>query len=519
MKRAISYLRFSSSKQSTGDSFRRQLHATEKFCRENKLELSKNRLEDLGVSAWSGKNLDDTSALGGFLKLVEAGKIPKGTVLIVENLDRLTRGEITDALELFLSIIRQGVEIVTTMDGKWYSRESIRKSPTDLMISIIYLTRGNNESETKSIRGKEAWLNRHNKISKGEFVKFHAPNWLSKKDNKYIVTQENDDKVKLIFDLYLKGYGGHALVKELIKRNIKSFSKSGEWTIEYIHKILTNPAVIGRFESSGMSVNHYYPACVTDEIFYKALEQRKKNTEFHCKTITAKYVNIFGGLCKCHKCGGNMVIHTGRGTSKNTKHKTYTYFICANSKISKCKYEFTPLDKFTDTFLMLINNMDFSSLIFAKEPKKDNTDALRGEIIELQKTIDRVALAVVKTESRTLENQLRQLEIDRASKEKKLQQEIVANAGQVDTKGEYQELIHAAHKKLKDNNFRLALRNLLRKHVEKIIVSADEYTILLNDSNDTVSVKMNEKDFQLAFGAKTELAEPVLAGVVANQFN
>ncbi len=119
MKTAISYLRFSSKKQSANDSYRRQIEATEKFCRENHLVLSR-RLEDLGVSAWTGKNLSDESALGGFLKLVEAGKIPKGTVLICENLDRISRAKILDALSLFTSILRKGVEIVTSMDGKWY---------------------------------------------------------------------------------------------------------------------------------------------------------------------------------------------------------------------------------------------------------------------------------------------------------------------------------------------------------------------------------------------------------------
>ena len=48
--------------------------------------------EDLGISEWKGKNLSDESALGGFSILAEAGKIPHGTVLIVENLDRLRKG-------------------------------------------------------------------------------------------------------------------------------------------------------------------------------------------------------------------------------------------------------------------------------------------------------------------------------------------------------------------------------------------------------------------------------------------
>ncbi len=110
MNRAISYLRFSSPKQQFTDSYRRQTVNTEKYCKANNLILD-SRLEDLGVSAWTGKNLDDESALGGFLKMVKAGQIPKGTVLICENLDRISRGKILEAVSLFTQILKAGLRL------------------------------------------------------------------------------------------------------------------------------------------------------------------------------------------------------------------------------------------------------------------------------------------------------------------------------------------------------------------------------------------------------------------------
>jgi len=71
---------------------------------------------------------------------------------VCENLDRLSRDQVDQALRLFLELIGLGLTIVTAMDRKVYNRESIRQNPTDLMISILMFIRGNEESETKSNR-------------------------------------------------------------------------------------------------------------------------------------------------------------------------------------------------------------------------------------------------------------------------------------------------------------------------------------------------------------------------------
>ena len=49
-------------------------------------------LHDLGKSAYLGghRKNPDRHSLAAFLKLVEVGKIPRGSYLIIENLDRLS---------------------------------------------------------------------------------------------------------------------------------------------------------------------------------------------------------------------------------------------------------------------------------------------------------------------------------------------------------------------------------------------------------------------------------------------
>ena len=75
------------------------------------------------------------------------GKIAeKGSYLIVESLDRVSRNEILDALDLFLSIIKAGVAIVTLSDGHVYDKAKITANFTDLIISLSIMSRAHEES-------------------------------------------------------------------------------------------------------------------------------------------------------------------------------------------------------------------------------------------------------------------------------------------------------------------------------------------------------------------------------------
>ena len=54
--KAYSYVRFSTPEQLKGDSRRRQLQLSEDYAREHDLDLAEESFQDLGVSAFKGKN-------------------------------------------------------------------------------------------------------------------------------------------------------------------------------------------------------------------------------------------------------------------------------------------------------------------------------------------------------------------------------------------------------------------------------------------------------------------------------
>ncbi len=215
-RKAYSYIRFSTPDQIKGDSLRRQTEATEKYCKENGLILDDSlNLRDLGLSAYHGKH-KSKGALGIFLKLVDDGKIEPGSILIVENLDRLSREQVLDALNQFTGIIQAGIRLVTLQDGMSYDKQSITDNWTQLIISIVYMARAHEESLTKSLRLKAAWEKKRNNITTSVTkMTSRIPAWLrlSEENTKFILKPEVCKAIELIYRKKLAGAGSEKIAR------------------------------------------------------------------------------------------------------------------------------------------------------------------------------------------------------------------------------------------------------------------------------------------------------------------
>src|SRR5947209_4717349 len=90
-RKGIPYSRFSGKKQEAGDSQRRQDALAEQAAKEEGVALDTSLcLQDKGISAFRGANWT-RGDLGKFLDLVDAGIIPRGSILIIEQVNRLSR--------------------------------------------------------------------------------------------------------------------------------------------------------------------------------------------------------------------------------------------------------------------------------------------------------------------------------------------------------------------------------------------------------------------------------------------
>lgn len=157
-----SYVRFSSVKQREGNSLERQQDTALKIAARYNLELDTTAFHDLGMSAFKGKNAHE-GKLSEFIKQIGA-KVPVGSWLVVENLDRISRDDAWSALDIFKNILSKGIVVVTGMDEKVYKYADVKNNPTDLIISLLMFTRAHDESLTKKnrVEAQARSLIRHN---------------------------------------------------------------------------------------------------------------------------------------------------------------------------------------------------------------------------------------------------------------------------------------------------------------------------------------------------------------------
>ncbi len=276
MPKAYSYIRFSTVEQSKGDSLRRQIELSNNYALQHNLTIDDSiTLRDLGVSAFDRSNITK-GALGKFLELVNKGKIEKGSFLLVESLDRLSRAEVLDALSTFLSIISAEITIVTLSDNIIYSQETLKDNYQNLILSIFIMSRASEESAIKSQRLRASWDNKRKTI-KAKRLTSRCPYWLvaTTDDNGFEFIQENVEVVKRILNMAKNGMGNNTITKTLNQEGVKPFSKTDGWQPSYIQKVLRSSALYGDFQLKkvrggsevivGDVIADYYPAVISKD--------------------------------------------------------------------------------------------------------------------------------------------------------------------------------------------------------------------------------------------------------------
>jgi DNA invertase Pin-like site-specific DNA recombinase len=337
-------MRFSSAKQRKGDSARRQAAFADRVCKRSGWLLDDSlNLKDMGVSAFRGKNAA-TGALSGFIEAVQSGRVQKGSILIVENIDRLSRNKVSVALQLFIQILNLGITIVTYEPHREYTQDSINDIAA-LIEPIIYMARAYDESRVKSMRVRGKWGQRRQRAEKdGTPMTSVVPGWLTVTDGKFAVVEENAWSVRSIFRLAAEGLGLSRILRTLNDdpAAYPPFGRSGRWTRSYVYMLLNWPAVYGdhqrlrvdpdtgKVSVDGLPLKGYFPAVVTEEEFYlaqSAVRGRRGRTGRPCKGET----NLFTGLVRYAPDDSSMVLFrctpTGRGRQVRSEAKRYTYIV------------------------------------------------------------------------------------------------------------------------------------------------------------------------------------------------
>lgn len=391
--KAYSYIRFSTPEQQAGDSFRRQYELSKTYAETHGLVLDENlTYHDLGVSAFDKSNLRD-GQLGAFLKAIESGAVAPGSYLLVESLDRISRAQITDALEVFTSILNRGITIVTFADGMEYSKEKANKQFTDFIISIAIMSRAHEESLTKSKRLKEAWRSKRAKLDVRKLTAI-APAWLTldKDEAAYLPIPDRVLLVQKIFAWSKDGIGSETIARRLNQQGVPTFGAraKNQWHSSYIKKILDSRAVLGEFQphvllkgkrvAEGDRVTDYFPRIVSDDEFMLAMSARQSRRTNSAGRKGLGISNLFSGILRCAYCDGSMVY-----VNKGHSGPRAKLLVCSNAKAGKdCFYVPWEYAHFEKSVLTYCKGLDLDGFLQPREGFQSEVAVLNSRIAVLQ---------------------------------------------------------------------------------------------------------------------------------------
>lgn len=307
-----SYMRFSDPRQAGGHSSERQMAYAAKWAAEHGLMLDETlSLRDEGLSAYHQRHIK-SGALGVFLAAVEQGRIPSGSVLVVEGLDRLSRAEPIQAQAQLAQIVNAGITVVTASDGKQYSRAHLKANPMDLVYSLLVMIRAHEESDTKSkrvlasIRRQcEGWLAG---TYRGLVRNGKDPVWLQLVDGKWQLIPERVAAVREGLRLYMSGYGATKIIEQLTEQKL-SLTGRGPQALQ-IYRLVKQRALIGEKEltlgKDEYRLPGYYPALLS-RAEWDALQLAAGGRGRRAARGPVPHILTGIGITVCGYCGRAMV--------------------------------------------------------------------------------------------------------------------------------------------------------------------------------------------------------------------
>lgn len=390
MTKAYSYIRFSTPEQAQGDSLRRQTAKAEAWAKERGLTLD-NSLRDLGVSAYHGANRT-TGALKSFLDMVEDGRIQRGSYLIVESLDRISREAVMDAATRLFALIQAGIIVVTLSDGQEYSEARLRTDWTPLMFSLIVMARAHEESRIKSERVGEAWRQKKEAARQEKKpLTPRCPEWLEVRDGTFLERPERVALVRRVFTETIDGFGRREIVRRLNSEGVPTFRGGKGWHTSSVAKIIQSRAVLGEYQPhtgthrnrnrkpDGEPIPNYYPPIIDSGTFWQAQGATQGRRQNAAGRTGMSGSHLFQGLARCAHCDGPMHI-----VNKGKPPKGGIYLACSeNLRKVGCKNDRRwRVDIFEPLLIAAIDLMDQTA--FDNENQEVSQLRAKAEAIKTQ---------------------------------------------------------------------------------------------------------------------------------------
>ncbi|URI14286.1 recombinase family protein [Brevundimonas albigilva] len=369
---AIVYRRYSSDEQGDGSAqtLDAQLERCQSFAKAQGWTVVEV-LTDEAKSAFTGDHLRADADLGRFISRLQDGEFAKGTILIADNLSRLSRRPVDEAMAWVHQVTGKGVEI-----GLADTREVFKPNPSlgDFLQTAIKFGVSHQASADKSDQTRRSkntlWALAEQR--KGKWVNLAGllPRWLKRNAtcDGWIVDEDMADTIVQIYKWSADGIGVNTIVNMLNARpDLPPFGRQKDyrsgvpaWSRTTVRQYLTSPIVEGDFRPNtgmfkGRVIHDFYPRIVDADTVARARADLKARRKVAGKGAGTGYTNLFAGITKCGLCGQRASLSTSV-----QKGKPYPYVRCEGSQEGRCTnkggyayraFEATALDTFLDLAL------------------------------------------------------------------------------------------------------------------------------------------------------------------------
>ena len=289
---------------------------------------------DAGVS---GRGTNRTKgALSVLLKDARLGRFPHKTVVVVENMNRLTRDAPREAYKLIIAMCDYGLGIAFTQwGGKIFWGEEDDPTWFQIMGAIMQasidwkhkqgLSKGSIDKVNKQLLAGD--LSHFKPRKEGEKPTMY-PFWLNfdEKINDFIVIKKWGELIQRIFDMG-ETMGAKKIAHIFLKEGITN-PKGKPFSDKTIRqRILDNRQVLGEkvrnIDGVDKIIYGIFPSLITPEQFDNVnAAKQERTTKPNKNAPNRKMVNLFQGVIFCSECGGNMQVAKKDGfVCKNRNEK------------------------------------------------------------------------------------------------------------------------------------------------------------------------------------------------------
>jgi DNA invertase Pin-like site-specific DNA recombinase len=432
-------------------------------------------------------------ALGVFIRAVESGIVPKGSFLIVESLDRLSRATILEQIGLFTNLINSGITVVTLDNRQVLNQQAINEDPMRLMISVIGMLRAHDESDHKSDRVRQAWANKRKHIGEKKLTSL-CPGWLKlTADRKsFEVIPERVALIRRMFEMNASGIGQVTIARIFNQEKIPVWGRGKGWHMSFIQRILHTRTVLGEFQPGrsngkdsipdGPPIPDYFPAVIELELWQRV--QRPYQRSIPPGRKGPHVSNLFTGLIYDGFTNTSMRHISRRASSGEYRQNDRLYYLVSdyNRLSTDVKATSWRYDWFETIFLQYIIRLDWSAIAKESAPLEESQtrkrlEAQQAKLDDYQRQLQRLGDILSQTDQAAPQTILARItKLEKEAAEAKDQ--LIAIAKEAAAHEARRQVMQESGDKFKglvqngDFDSRLRLQEEIRRKIDRIDVYA-----------------------------------------------